>query len=150
MSPGTTQVRKLRAAPRGAADRVYMRMFSVRKPISMPARAAFEPPTDVYETDTHIVVRMEVAGADAKATRIDFMPQTQELRISGRRNDPAAGRKRDYHQLEVVYGPFERSVHMPAPIDANRSKASYRKGFLHVHLPKQPRPQPRAFSVKIE
>ncbi|MFQ6132203.1 MAG: Hsp20/alpha crystallin family protein [Armatimonadota bacterium] len=150
MSPATTKVQELRGAPQGGADRVYMRLFSIRKPISMPARAAFEPPTDVYETDSEIVVRMEVAGADTKATRIDFLPQTQELRISGRRNDPVAGSKRDYHQLEVVYGPFGRSVHIPVPVDPNRSKATYRNGFLHVYLPKRPQQQPRAFSVEVE
>jgi len=150
MRSGTTQAPKLRAAPGSGADRVYLRMFSIGKPISMPARAAFEPPTDVYETDTEIVVRLEIAGADRGSIRINFLPRSQELHISGRRSDPAAGRKRDYHRLEVVYGPFERSVSIPVPVDPDDSRASYRDGFLHVHLPKQPQQQPRAFSVQIE
>lgn len=129
---------------------VYMRLFSVRKPLAVPSRAAFEPPTDIYETESEVVVRVEIAGADRGGIEARFLPETNELVVRGHRSDPAAGQARDYHQLEVVYGPFERIVQIPAAVEADRVRAEYRDGLLHVHLPKAPRRDGRSYTISIE
>jgi HSP20 family protein len=131
------------------ADRIYLHMFSAKKPIAVPARAAFEPPTDVYETDTQVVVRMEIARADRSRMQVNFDPPTGQLLIRGYREDPAAGQARDYHQLEVVYGPFERVIDIPVPVEEDQIRADYRDGLLHVYLPKR-KQRPSELSVHIE
>jgi len=46
--------------------------------------------------------------------------------------------RRRCHQLEIYYGPFERSINLPedVAIDRERLSADYRSGFLVVQLPK--------------
>lgn len=92
----------------------------------------WRPPTDVYETDDCIVVKVEIAGMEEGD--FDIALDARKLVISGVRHDPAA--KLGYQQMEILYGHFETHVHLPRAIDADRIEATYRNGFLHVRLPK--------------
>jgi HSP20 family protein len=124
-------------------------MFSTKKPIAVPARAAFEPPTDVYETDAQVIVRTEIANADRDRMQVNFDPPTGQLLVRGYREDPAAGQARDYHQLEVVYGTFERIIEVLVPVEEDQIRADYRDGLLHIYLPKK-KHRPTELSVDIE
>ncbi len=147
MAVPATDTQDATLAPPGRQDRVYMRLFSFTKPAFVPSRPAFEPPTDVYETETEIVVRMEIAGGDLKP-EVHYEPTTQQLIIRGRRRDPAEGLSRTYHQLEVVYGVFERALSIPVPVDNDQITATYENGFLQVRLPKSAI-EPRAYRIEI-
>ncbi len=92
----------------------------------------WRPPTDVYETDTCIVVKVEIAGMEENDFAISL--DARRLIICGVRRDPAA--KLGYQQMEILYGHFETDVHVPGAIDEERIEASYQNGFLSVSLPK--------------
>lgn len=92
----------------------------------------WRPPTDVYETDDCIVVKVEIAGMEKDDFSIVLEPK--RLVISGIRHDPAA--KLGYQQMEIFYGQFETSVHVPRPIEEDKIEATYQDGFLLVRLPK--------------
>ena len=99
----------------------------------------WRPPTDVYETDGCVVVKVEIAGMDQSHFSISL--DANRLVISGVRHDPAA--KLGYQQMEILYGHFETEVHLPRAIDEDRTEATYDNGFLNVRLPKaQPRHVP--------
>ncbi len=92
----------------------------------------WRPPTDVFEIDEAVVVRMEIAGMrDA-----DFVVtlQNQLLTISGQRADPSA--KLAYHQLEVRYGDFRSEVYLHWAVEQSEITAVYQDGFLIITLPK--------------
>ena len=93
---------------------------------------AWHPPTDVYETDTHIMVKVEVAGL----TEDDFAVRLQgrSLEIAGRRHDPAS--KLACQQMEISYGAFHSDVYLPCDVDESAVRAKYENGFLFVMLPK--------------
>ena len=92
----------------------------------------WRPPTDVYETDDSVVVKVEVAGMAEDDFSITFAERT--LIVAGVRRDPAA--KLGYHQMEIPYGEFRTDVYVPVPIDTDGISASYKDGFLLVTLPK--------------
>ena len=97
------------------------------------------PPTDVYETDEYLVVKVEVAGMQEEDFSISL--DGKRLTITGVRHDPAS--KLAYQQMEIAYGHFESHVHLPRAIDQEGIEASYKNGFLLVRLPKaQPRQVP--------
>jgi HSP20 family protein len=99
----------------------------------------WRPPTDVYETDDCVVVKVEIAGMREKDFAISL--DGKRLIISGVRRDPAA--KLGYQQMEIVYGQFETDVHLSRAIDENKIEATYQNGFLSVRLTKaQPRQVP--------
>ncbi len=92
----------------------------------------WRPPTDVYETDSHVIVKVEIAGMQQEDFSVSL--NAQVLLISGVRRDPAG--KLAYQQMEILYGQFESEVHIPWTVDEDAIQATYQDGFLSVLLPK--------------
>jgi HSP20 family protein len=92
----------------------------------------WRPPTDVFETDSSIVVKVEVAGMAEHDFSITF--SDRNLIVAGIRHDPSA--KLGYHQMEIPYGEFRTDVYVSEAIDVDGIEASYENGFLLVTLPK--------------
>ena len=96
-------------------------------------RQTWSPPTDVYETDCCIVVKIELAGLSAE----DFIISLSQpvLTVRGARRDPAP--KLTYQRMEINYGQFQTEVNLPWPVDeSGEIEATYEQGFLIILLPK--------------
>jgi HSP20 family protein len=96
-------------------------------------RRVWRPPTDVYETDESIVVKVEVAGMEVSDFDISFA--NRRLTIAGVRRDPEG--KRIYQNMEIRYGPFRTEVLVGWALDQSAITANYEGGFLYVMLPKE-------------
>ncbi|MDY7019331.1 MAG: Hsp20/alpha crystallin family protein [Chloroflexota bacterium] len=94
----------------------------------------WQPAIDVYETDEEVVVLIELAGGNQD--EIELLVQSNILIVKGERRDIKQGIKRTYSQMEILWGPFERDIALPANVDAERVIAFYEAGFLEVILPK--------------
>jgi HSP20 family protein len=117
-------------------DRMYQDMLAPTRWVVMQQVHTWRPPTDVYETDEAVVVRVEVAGMKES----DFVVSLQGrlLTVAGTRNDPCP--KVAYHQMEVRYGEFRVEVYLHWAVDPEAITATYVDGFLQVKLH---RAQPR-------
>jgi HSP20 family protein len=93
---------------------------------------AWRPPTDVYETEEAVIVRVEIAGMHE--TDFSIILDGRYLSIRGVRQDVAE--RRAYHQMEIRFGEFNVDVEMPATIDVENVQAIYQNGFLKIVLPK--------------
>lgn len=102
---------------------------------SSKPRRRWRPPTDVYETDRHVVVKVEIAGMKADDFTISFTDRV--LVISGQRHDPVG--KISYQNMEIPYGEFRTEVRIGWPLEQNEIEATYENGFLYVRLPKYSR-----------
>lgn len=51
--------------------------------------------------------------------------------------------------LQCAYGSFHRSVPLPAAVQPDAAKASYRNGVLRVEMPKRTAAQPQARRIAI-
>lgn len=100
--------------------------------VSARQHKTWRPPTDVYETDDCVVVKVEIAGMEEGDFAISL--DGKRLIISGVRRDPAA--KLGYQQMEILYGHFETDVHLTRAINEDTIEATYQSGFLSVRLPK--------------
>mgnify|MGYP006312275111 CR=1 FL=1 len=92
----------------------------------------WHPPTDVYETDDEIVVKVEIPGM--REEDFDITVVDRQLVISGKRPDP--GHKLSYHNMEIQYGEFRTQVRVQWQLDQDAVEATYDNGFLYVRLPK--------------
>jgi HSP20 family protein len=92
----------------------------------------WRPPTDVYETDTAAVVKVEIAGVNRADIEISFANRI--LTVTGSRRDPAD--KLTYQQMEINYGVFRTDVFLPWPVKNDEIEANYEDGFLVIVLPK--------------
>lgn len=100
----------------------------------------WRPPTDVYETEEAIVIRVEIAGMLEE----DFSISLAERLLTIRGARPDIQEKRAYHQMEIFFGEFLCEVELLSPVDVEAVTAEYQAGFLRVILPK-----PRAKRVQI-
>jgi HSP20 family protein len=109
-----------------------------------PGPAGWQPPVDLYETADAYIVTAELPGV----SRDDLQIHASEgrLTLSGlRREHPCACEQ--YHRLERGHGAFERSFHLPLPIDGDRISADLKDGVLTVRCPKAPGTVPRRVTI---
>ena len=126
------------------------RLLKRERHVLVPSRTAFEPPTDLYETEDEVVVRLEIAGLGPTRGRTTVELTDDLLTIAGDRGDPAAGAARHYEQMEIETGRFERTVRLPAPVDPARAAAAYDDGFLVIRLPKSQPVRSGPCNVRID
>jgi HSP20 family protein len=127
MSPRKDDLERLK----GEMEELFADLCQV--PRLVAARRGFRPAVDVYRTEEPptVTVVLEVAGVDPAELEIAFVDGT--LAVRGRRRREA-GDRRVVH-MEIDYGPFERLVPVPEPIDADSAEATYERGLLVVRLP---------------
>ena len=113
-------------------DRLYQEMVVPGRWVVVRHAHAWRPPTDVYETDENVVVRVEVAGM--KETDLSVSLTDRVLIITGVRQDPSP--KVAYHQMEIRYGDFRTEVFLHWAVEQENIVATYSDGFLQVMLPK--------------
>lgn len=125
---------------------VYFNEVAHGRPVGFVASPKWKPRADVYETDDELIVHMDIAGMRAE----DFSVELDEgiLRIAGERATRQQG-KRHYHAMEVQVGPFERRFRLPVVVDPASIRATYERGFLEIHLAKQPPSTTGAQSVRV-
>lgn len=120
--------------PASAGMKFTELFISSSKLISVYTEKAWQPPTDIYETDKEIVIRSEIAGM--KPEEILISVDNNRLLISGCRDERDIRTKRNFRQMEINYGKFEKVLEVYCGIDPEHASASYKDGFLEVVIPK--------------
>ena len=94
--------------------------------------SVWNPPTDVYETETNLTINVEVAGMRDEDFEVAI--EKNILMISGTR--PDRNERRAYHQMEIMYGKFEIAIQLPLELDFDNAQAEYKDGFLKIVFPR--------------
>ncbi len=119
----------------GDLDSYFEFAFGGLRPAMMPGDEGWRPAADMFETETHIVLVIDISGISVKDVELTL--QRDLLILKGARQEKDAPR-RQYHLMEVTYGPFERTFRLPAVVCADTVSAEYRNGMLTVNLEKRP------------
>ena len=131
-------IRQMEREMQQISDEAFRGFFAL--PIGGASRF-WQPGVDIHETEDAILVKMELAGTRADDLQVSLSPDDRVLSISGARAEDRADREGRIgcHQLEIYFGPFERSVVLPSgiPLDRDQISATYKDGFLLVTLPKR-------------
>jgi len=91
------------------------------------------PNTDVYATDSSLVIKVELAGM--KSDSLEITVEGNRLRIAGTRPDGCRANKCNFLVMEISYGPFESVLELPPGYDLSQAKAIYVNGFLRIDVP---------------
>lgn len=120
----------------------------INRPIPVAADRTWRPQTDMFETEEEITVVMEIAGIGEKDINIRL--DRDFLIVSGVRQEIHGHfKKRQYHKMEIDYGPFERIVKLPVRVKNDSSQAQIKNGFLIITLKKDNEPETR-LEIEIE
>jgi HSP20 family protein len=106
---------------------------------------ALGPAADVYETETELVVEVEVPGFDEKELEIELQDHT--LSINGEREHRTERMGEALRLRERLERRFERQFLLPADADGEHVSAEYSKGVLTVHVPKTEHAKPRKVEI---
>jgi HSP20 family protein len=94
----------------------------------------WRPPIDMYETNDSLIIICEIAGMHEDDFEIAI--KSNELTISGERDEIPIEGKMTYHCMEIDSGPFLRKFGIPEYVNTHGIKATYQNGFLKVKLSK--------------
>src|ERR1041384_3932983 len=95
----------------------------------------WEPNTDVYVTETGLVIKVELAGM--RKEDLQVVMEGFKVKISGHRPDGCRAPKCKFLLMEINYGAFESVIELPEGYDLPAAKAAYQNGFLRIDIPLQ-------------
>lgn len=90
------------------------------------------PAADVYRTEDGWVVKVELAGVSVEDVQIDV--QGNILYIAGSRRDKSCAYGGSYHQMEITYSSFEKTLKFPASIEGVKLEHVFDNGLLIIWL----------------
>lgn len=129
-------------------DLLFDHFYKIRHSPILTAKRLWRPPTDVFETENHVVVLMEIAGMRQKDLNVTLSDNV--LVIRGDRQERTMSHKTFYRNMEINYGTFERNIYLPESTDSENVKAEYKNGFLEIKLDKKEGKRSEVRDVKIE
>jgi len=106
------------------------------------------PALDLYEDKENVVVRAEVPGM--RKEDIEISLHDGVLTLSGERKLEAKSKDAEVYRSERFVGRFQRTLTLPAPVNADKVNATYSDGILTVTLPKTEEAKPKHIPVKFD
>ena len=92
---------------------------------------SWSPPTDIYETQGKLIIKIEIAGM--KKSEITINLENKKIIVSGTRKEMVE--PRSYQQIEIRFGDFRSAIELPDGLDLENTNAEYEDGFLTISIP---------------
>lgn len=104
------------------------------------------PPMNITQDEDNFYLRAEVPGI--KPNEMSISAVRNRVSVAGSREIQIEHERTSYHRKERPEGSFNRTVTLPANIDAERVEARYADGILTLTLPKAEEAKPRQITVR--
>lgn len=109
------------------------------------SEGAWLPAVDVSETDSEMVVRAELPGMTQDDIEVNL--QDNVLTLKGEKKQEKKEEKENYHRVERSYGSFSRSFTLPAGVNQDEVKATFKDGVLEIAMPKTEEAKPKKIAI---
>ena len=106
------------------------------------------PAVDVYEQDKEFVAKVELPGLEKDD--IDVTLTDQRLTIKAEKKKEEAIKEENYHRVERVHGLLRRSIDLPAGVDVEQVKATFKNGVLEIRMPRSEIEASAANRISVE
>jgi HSP20 family molecular chaperone IbpA len=120
------------------AERLHRQFFQPQffQPRVEPVPDVYwEPPADIVETESEVLVTIALPGVDAGAVKVSV--DSGELSVVGFRRPSSIPRGSIVHRLEIPYGRFERQIAFPG-MRLRLDQSELADGNLTLRFSKQP------------
>ena len=97
-----------------------------------PSERHWTPAADVYRTRDGWLVKLDLAGVSPD--EIEITVGGRVLSVAGIRRDAHCSETVSYHQIEITYSRFEKTLRFPCEIEGARVERAYRDGLLIIRL----------------
>lgn len=127
---------------REAMDRLFEDSFIPRTGLAGRGVAS-----NLYETAEGFILQVPMPGANPEAVEITAQQDTLTLKWQTSMNVPENATA---HWSGFSAGQYQQSFTLPAPINAERTEASYQNGVLTLNLPKAEHAKARTIKVNMK
>ena len=132
-------------------DRLFEEFFSPitrrRRGWLKPEMGVIVPNIEMYDRKNEIVVKAELPGV-AKED-IDLTITKDSLTLKGETKKEEEIKEENYYAAEISYGSFTRTIALPAEVDSEKAKASFKNGVLEITLPKREEAKPKEIKIEV-
>ena len=101
--------------------------------------------TDLQETDESVIATIELPGM--KKEDISLTLREHMLEVKAEKKEEEKEEKEVYKSYRSRYAGFYRKLPLPAPINADEAKATYKNGVLEVTMPKTEKKKMKEISI---
>ncbi|WOJ93114.1 Hsp20/alpha crystallin family protein [Congregibacter variabilis] len=112
------------------------------------SETVLSPLVDETEDDKAYHIEVELPGIDQ--ADIDVSYSDGLLTISGEKKEEKEEEKKDYYRKERAFGQFRRVLPMPGAVDESKIQATFKKGVLHIELPKTKEAQKKVKKISVK
>ena len=106
------------------------------------------PSVDIFEEGEDLVMKAELPGI--RKEDIDVRLTDGMITISGEKKNEDEIKRKDYYKWERSYGSFCRSFELPAEVQKNKVKSTFKDGVLEIRMPKSPEAIQKEVKIKVE
>ncbi len=107
----------------------------------------WEVPTDVFQTEDGLIIRMELAGVNPDD--VELTSQENNLVINGTRRFPYDAEKVQFLRRGSFYGDFTQRVSLGRGLALDRVSARYDNGVLEITAPFSEEIQPKRVQIEV-
>ena len=108
-------------------------------------QSSWTPAVDMHESDEAFTLTAELPGFSKDDVQVEI--KDNRLTLKGERKRETDVQETQYYRVERGYGAFERSIRLPAVVDADKAKAIFKDGVLKLMLPKAEEAKPKPISI---
>lgn len=94
------------------------------------------PRVDVIDRESEFCVRAELPGISKEDLEVSLHDNSVTLRATTQKEEKEE--RGQYYRRELSRGEFQRTVRLPAPVESENAKATFKDGILELTLPKVP------------
>lgn len=116
-------------------------------PASLGALPGFSPRIDVRESDEEYVVTAELPGLEESDFEVCL--DDDVLTLKGEKRTSHEEEREGLRHVETRSGSFQRRLRLPAPVEADAVKASFKNGVLTLTVRKPAEPEPTVRSIPV-
>ena len=106
------------------------------------------PSIDIVDDKENFKVEAEMPGLDENDITVSIGDSL--LTIKGEKTVSQKNHGKNYLMREIGYGCYERNIPLPDCIDADKAKASFKKGMLWINIPKKAGESNKNKLLKVE
>ena len=93
-----------------------------------------EPAVDVQNKKNEVVITVDLPGVDKKDIEVNVHQDRIEIKAKVKREKEL--KKKDYYRKERAYSGFYRAFMLPAIVNPDKAKSTFKNGTLNILLPK--------------
>lgn len=128
-------------------NRLFEQTLSRSRAEERVTASTWSPAVDIYETPETIIMKADLPGLSREDIEIQIRDNTLSLR--GERRFAKDVQQENYLRIERAYGAFQRNFTLPATVQQDQIRATFRDGVLELTLPKAEEAKPKKIAIEV-